>query len=85
MTSLNALTGISCTCLSLLVRCSLNVLSWDDPLLSAVLKGQNISGVRQVKGRRTETLNETVVVVRTRVLKLQQQNRLEVIMLSWLC
>ncbi|TTF71941.1 Pentatricopeptide repeat-containing protein 1, mitochondrial [Bagarius yarrelli] len=56
-------------------RNSLNVLPWDDPLLSAVLKGQNVSGVRQVKGRRTETLEESLVVVRTRVLKLQQQNR----------
>ncbi|KAK3530640.1 hypothetical protein QTP86_030410 [Hemibagrus guttatus] len=56
-------------------RNGLNVLSWDDPLLSAVLKGQNITGVRHVKGRRSETLDEALVVVRTRVLKLQQQNR----------
>ncbi|XP_060716949.1 uncharacterized protein zgc:112980 isoform X2 [Tachysurus vachellii] len=56
-------------------RNGLNVLPWDDPLLSAVLKGQNITGVRHVKGRRPETLEEELVVVRTRVLKLQQQNR----------
>ncbi|GAA6072235.1 uncharacterized protein zgc:112980 isoform X1 [Tachysurus ichikawai] len=56
-------------------RNGLNVLPWDDPLLSAVLKGQNITGVRHIKGRRPETLDEALVVVRTRVLKLQQQNR----------
>ncbi|MCI4393497.1 hypothetical protein PGIGA_G00158060 [Pangasianodon gigas] len=56
-------------------RNGLIVLSWDDPLLSAVLKGQNVTGVRQVKGRRPETLHEAAVVVRTRVLKLQQQKR----------
>ncbi|XP_058236341.1 uncharacterized protein zgc:112980 isoform X2 [Hemibagrus wyckioides] len=56
-------------------RNSLNILSWDDPLLSAVLKGQNVTGVRHVKGRRPESLDEALVVVRTRVLKLQQQNR----------
>ncbi|KAI5616094.1 hypothetical protein C0J50_8589 [Silurus asotus] len=56
-------------------RNSLNVLPWDDPLLSAVLKGQNVTGVRQVKGRRQETLHEMALVVRSRVLNLQQQNR----------
>ncbi|XP_026998497.2 uncharacterized protein zgc:112980 isoform X2 [Tachysurus fulvidraco] len=56
-------------------RDGLNVLPWDDPLLSAVLKGQNITGVRHIKGRRPETLDEALVVVRTRVLKLQQQIR----------
>ncbi|XP_060754530.1 uncharacterized protein zgc:112980 [Neoarius graeffei] len=56
-------------------RNRLNVLSWNDLLLSAVLKGQNVTGVRKVKGQRPEVLHETVVVVRARVLKLQQQNR----------
>uniref|UniRef100_A0AAY5EMF8 Uncharacterized protein n=1 Tax=Electrophorus electricus TaxID=8005 RepID=A0AAY5EMF8_ELEEL len=54
---------------------SLNVLPWNDPLLSAVLKGQNVSGERRVKGRRAEVLLEPIVVIRARVQKLQQQKK----------
>uniref|UniRef100_A0A8C1E3T1 Zgc:112980 n=2 Tax=Cyprinus carpio TaxID=7962 RepID=A0A8C1E3T1_CYPCA len=54
---------------------SLSVLPWDDPLLSAVMKGQNITGERQGKGRRHKVLCEPVVVIQARVCKLQQQNK----------
>ncbi|XP_059409586.1 uncharacterized protein zgc:112980 [Carassius carassius] len=54
---------------------SLCVLPWDDPLLSAVMKGQNITGVRQGKGRRHQVLFEPLVVIQARVCKLQQQNK----------
>ncbi|XP_066517755.1 uncharacterized protein zgc:112980 isoform X2 [Hoplias malabaricus] len=57
------------------LRNSLNVLPWDDPLLSSVLKGQNITGERHVKGKRTEFLYETVVVIQARVCKLLHQSR----------
>ncbi|XP_035390581.1 uncharacterized protein zgc:112980 isoform X2 [Electrophorus electricus] len=61
------------SCMSL--KNSLNVLPWNDPLLSAVLKGQNVSGERRVKGRRAEVLLEPIVVIRARVQKLQQQKK----------
>ncbi|XP_043097732.1 uncharacterized protein zgc:112980 [Puntigrus tetrazona] len=54
---------------------SLSVLPWDDPLLSAVMKGQNITGERHVKGRRHQILSEPLVVIQARVCKLQHQNR----------
>uniref|UniRef100_A0A8C2HAU3 Zgc:112980 n=1 Tax=Cyprinus carpio TaxID=7962 RepID=A0A8C2HAU3_CYPCA len=54
---------------------SLSVLPWDDPLLSAVMKGQNITGERQGKGRRHKVLCEPLVVIQARVCKLQQQNK----------
>uniref|UniRef100_A0A672LRH4 Uncharacterized LOC107564628 n=1 Tax=Sinocyclocheilus grahami TaxID=75366 RepID=A0A672LRH4_SINGR len=54
---------------------SLSVLPWDDPLLSAVMKGQNITGERQGKGRRHQVLCEPLVVIQARVCKLQQQNK----------
>uniref|UniRef100_A0A9J8D4Q4 Zgc:112980 n=1 Tax=Cyprinus carpio carpio TaxID=630221 RepID=A0A9J8D4Q4_CYPCA len=54
---------------------SLSVLPWDDPLLSAVMKGQNITGERQAKGRRHQVLFEPLVVIQARVCKLQQQNK----------
>ncbi|XP_037399753.1 uncharacterized protein zgc:112980 isoform X2 [Pygocentrus nattereri] len=57
------------------LRNSLNVLPWDDPLLSAVLKGQNVTGERHVRGRRSEALFETIVVIQARVCKLQEENR----------
>ncbi|KAI4881851.1 hypothetical protein NFI96_026635, partial [Prochilodus magdalenae] len=57
------------------LRNSLSVLPWDDPLLSAVLKGQNVTGERNVRGRRSEVLFETIVVILARVCKLQQQHR----------
>ncbi|XP_076846093.1 uncharacterized protein LOC143491183 [Brachyhypopomus gauderio] len=61
------------TCMS--IKNSLNLLPWDDPLLSAVLKGQNVSGERRVKGRRAEVLWEPILVIRARVQKLQQQKK----------
>uniref|UniRef100_A0A671LXH9 Uncharacterized LOC107692670 n=1 Tax=Sinocyclocheilus anshuiensis TaxID=1608454 RepID=A0A671LXH9_9TELE len=54
---------------------SLSVLPWDDPLLSAVMKGQNITGERQGKGQRHQVLCEPLVVIQARVCKLQQQNK----------
>ncbi|XP_051558754.1 uncharacterized protein LOC127443842 isoform X2 [Myxocyprinus asiaticus] len=54
---------------------SLNVLRWDDPLLSAVIKGQNVSGERHVRGRRLEILHESLKVIQARVCKLQKQNK----------
>uniref|UniRef100_W5MBZ6 Uncharacterized protein n=2 Tax=Lepisosteus oculatus TaxID=7918 RepID=W5MBZ6_LEPOC len=53
---------------------SVNVIPWDDALLSAVLRGQNISGERIVKGRK-ETLFEPIQVVKTRVAKLKEQQK----------
>ncbi|XP_016118323.1 uncharacterized protein, partial [Sinocyclocheilus grahami] len=54
----------------------LSVLPWDDPLLSAVMKGQNITGERQGKGRKHKVLCEPLVVIQARVCKLQQQNKM---------
>ncbi|XP_057188703.1 uncharacterized protein zgc:112980 isoform X2 [Triplophysa rosa] len=54
---------------------SLHVLPWDDPLLSAVIKGQNISGERHVKGRRLEILSEPLGLIEARVCRLEQLNK----------
>ncbi|KAK9980590.1 hypothetical protein ABG768_000183 [Culter alburnus] len=54
---------------------SLSVLPWDDPLLSSVMKGQNITGERQVKGRKLQVLYEPLSVIQARVCKLQKQNK----------
>lgn len=54
---------------------SLSVLPWDDPLLSSVMKGQNISGERQLKGRKVQILCEHLTVIQARVCKLQRQNK----------
>ncbi|KAJ8284081.1 hypothetical protein COCON_G00029310 [Conger conger] len=56
------------------LSCCLNVLHWDDPLLVAVLKGQNITGERVQRGKR-EVLFEPVVIVQARVEKLEEQQR----------
>ncbi|KAJ8363991.1 hypothetical protein SKAU_G00128220 [Synaphobranchus kaupii] len=52
----------------------LNVLQWDDSLLVAVLKGQNITGERVLRGKR-EVLFEPMLVVQARVEKLKEQKR----------
>ncbi|KAA0722584.1 hypothetical protein E1301_Tti011959 [Triplophysa tibetana] len=58
-----------------LLQWSLHVLPWDDPLLSAVIKGQNITGERHIKGRRVETLWEPLGLIEARVCRLQQLNK----------
>ncbi|XP_007904298.1 uncharacterized protein zgc:112980 isoform X2 [Callorhinchus milii] len=49
---------------------SLNVLSWDDPFLTSILRGQNITGQRQKKGRK-EVLWEEIVVIQARVERME--------------
>ncbi|XP_078274552.1 uncharacterized protein LOC144604211 isoform X3 [Rhinoraja longicauda] len=48
----------------------LNVLSWEDPFLTSILRGQNITGQRQKKGRK-ETLWEDYPVVHARVERME--------------
>ncbi|KAG7491940.1 hypothetical protein MATL_G00009300 [Megalops atlanticus] len=65
--------------LSLPMKCrwmsnGLNVLHWDDPLLVAVLRGQNVRGERILRGKK-EILCEPLVVLQARVEKLKEQNR----------
>uniref|UniRef100_UPI00398F39E6 uncharacterized protein isoform X2 n=1 Tax=Pristiophorus japonicus TaxID=55135 RepID=UPI00398F39E6 len=49
---------------------SLNVLSWDDHFLTSILRGQNITGHRQKKGRK-EMLWEELSVVQARVERME--------------
>lgn len=49
---------------------SLNVLSWEDPFLTSILRGQNITGQRQKKGRK-ETFWEDFPVVHARVERME--------------
>ncbi|KAL4658386.1 hypothetical protein GN956_G3089 [Arapaima gigas] len=53
---------------------SLNVRAWDEPLLAAVLRGQNIKGEHLHQGQR-QVLHEPLVVVEARVRKLKEQNK----------
>ncbi|CAJ1054056.1 uncharacterized protein zgc:112980 isoform X2 [Xyrichtys novacula] len=55
---------------------SLCVRLWDDILLVSVLKGQNVTGVRKVKGKK-DVLKEqiSIVLLRTEVLQKQQRYR----------
>ncbi|XP_028670256.2 uncharacterized protein zgc:112980 [Erpetoichthys calabaricus] len=52
----------------------LNIFLWDDPLLVAVLKGQNVSGTRIVKGKK-KVLFECLNVIQARKKKLLEQHK----------
>ncbi|TRY64423.1 hypothetical protein DNTS_017117 [Danionella cerebrum] len=54
---------------------SLSVLPWDDPLLSGVMKGQNITGEKFIRGRKFQILHEHLIVIQARVYKLQKENK----------
>ncbi|CAL9700058.1 unnamed protein product [Knipowitschia caucasica] len=56
------------------LRNSLCVRPWDDLLLGTVLRGQNVTGYRNFKGKR-DVLVEPIFVVQLRVERLQQQGR----------
>ncbi|KAF6736360.1 hypothetical protein FQA47_009129 [Oryzias melastigma] len=55
---------------------SLSIRSWDDVLLVSVLKGQNVSGVRKDKGKKTHLAEEmSVVLLRSELLQHQRRYR----------
>ncbi|XP_041790259.1 uncharacterized protein zgc:112980 isoform X2 [Chelmon rostratus] len=58
------------------LRNSLCVRPWHDVLLVSVLKGQNVSGVRKVKGKKDVLIEQiSVVLLRTEVLQQQRRYR----------
>ena len=66
--------GSLCFIITSCVHCSLCIRTWDDVLLTSVLKGQNVSGVRKDKGKKN-VLAEQISIVLLRTELLQRQHR----------